>query len=185
LTRRWKTRPSDRPSARLTARPTACALSEEDTWCLWQRRAKHSWEGEAPAEPHSVRPPRLSGSCALPPIITHSTNCSSRTPLQAGRGRARGSRFGRWWQERFDLAPLIEFASKKTVPVHRLSWIYLLGGIALFLFAAQIASGCLLMLYYQPGEGTSYESVQRIMTEVPYGWFVRSAHAWGLGANVC
>ncbi len=74
---------------------------------------------------------------------------------------------------------MIEFASKKTVPVHRLSWIYLLGGIALFLFAAQIASGCLLMLYYQPGEGTSYESVQRIMTEVPYGWFVRSAHAWG------
>ena len=33
-----------------------------------------------------------------------------------------------------DLAPLVALADAKTVPMHRHSWIYLLGGVALFLF---------------------------------------------------
>ena len=69
--------------------------------------------------------------------------------------------------------------SRKTVPSHRHSWIYLLGGGAMFLFALQLASGCLLMLYYQPSESCAHESVRRIMLEVPYGWLVRSIHVWG------
>jgi cytochrome b6 len=69
--------------------------------------------------------------------------------------------------------------TKKTVPSHRQSWIYLLGGAAMFLFALQLASGCLLMLYYQPTESCAHESVRRIMLEVPYGWLIRSMHVWG------
>jgi cytochrome b6 len=65
------------------------------------------------------------------------------------------------------------------VPIHRHSWIYLLGGAALFLFGFQVATGCLLMLYYQPSESTAHESVQYIMTQVPYGWLIRSIHSWG------
>lgn len=84
-----------------------------------------------------------------------------------------------WLRERIDLAPLVALAAKKTVPIHRHSWIYLLGGAALFLFGLQITSGCLLMLYYQPTEAAAYESVGRIMTEVPYGWLIRSTHVWG------
>jgi cytochrome b6 len=49
----------------------------------------------------------------------------------------------------------------------------------MFLFALQLASGCLLMLYYQPTESCAHESVRRIMLEVPYGWLVRSMHVWG------
>jgi cytochrome b6 len=41
-----------------------------------------------------------------------------------------------------------------------------------------VASGCLLMLYYQPTEATAHESVERIMTQVPYGWLIRSIHVW-------
>ena len=84
-----------------------------------------------------------------------------------------------WFAERVDLAPVVALAAKKTVPVHRSSWIYLLGGSALFLFGLQVVGGSLLMLYYQPGETTSHESVGRIMTEVPFGSVVRSVHAWG------
>ncbi len=69
--------------------------------------------------------------------------------------------------------------AEKTVPSHRQSWIYLLGGAAMFLFALQLASGCLLMLYYQPAESCAHESVRRIMLDVPYGWLVRSMHVWG------
>jgi cytochrome b6 len=84
-----------------------------------------------------------------------------------------------WLHERIDLGPVLRWMSKKTVPVHRQSWIYLLGGAAMFLFALQAASGCLLMLYYQPAESCAHESVRRIMLEVPYGWLIRSLHVWG------
>lgn len=55
----------------------------------------------------------------------------------------------------------------------------MLGGAALFLFALQVTSGCLLMLYYQPTVASAHESVERIMSQVPYGWLIRSAHVWG------
>jgi len=84
-----------------------------------------------------------------------------------------------WLRERVDLEPAIAWSAKKAVPIHRLCWIYLLGGAALFLFGLQVLSGCLLMLYYQPAEATAHESVEGIMTEVPFGWLVRSMHAWG------
>ena len=84
-----------------------------------------------------------------------------------------------WLRERIDLDPLVGQLAKKTVPIHRYSVIYLLGGAALFLFVLQVASGCLLMLYYQPTEAAAHQSVQRIMTEVPYGWLMRSMHVWG------
>jgi cytochrome b6 len=86
---------------------------------------------------------------------------------------------GSWFRERIDLQPLLGFLAKKTVPAHRFSWIYLFGGAALFLFALQAATGCLLMLYYQPTDGTANESVRQIMTQVPYGWLIRSIHSWG------
>lgn len=90
------------------------------------------------------------------------------------RGRA-----ATWLRERIDLGPLLRWMGKKTVPDHRLSWIYLLGGAAMFLFALQAATGGLLMLYYQPSATSAHQSVRRIMLEVPYGWLVRSMHVWG------
>jgi len=84
-----------------------------------------------------------------------------------------------WLAERVELGPLVAFAAKKTVPIHRHTWIYLLGGAAMFLFALQVATGALLMLYYHPTEAGAFQSVERIMTEVPFGWLVRSMHVWG------
>ena len=92
---------------------------------------------------------------------------------------AAAARAAAWFQERIDLGPALRWMAKKTVPSHRQSWIYLLGGVAMFLFVLQLASGCLLMLYYQPAESTAHQSVRRIMLEVPYGWLVRSMHVWG------
>ena len=61
----------------------------------------------------------------------------------------------------------------KTVPVHRHSYAYYLGGMTLFLFGMQVATGALLLLYYRPSASEAYESVQFIMTRVPFGWLVR------------
>jgi cytochrome b6 len=83
-----------------------------------------------------------------------------------------------WFRERIAAGPLLRLLDRKTVPSHRHSWIYVLGGAAAFLFALQVASGSLLMLYYQPTEAAAHESVRKIATEVPSGWLVRSIHAW-------
>jgi cytochrome b6 len=84
-----------------------------------------------------------------------------------------------WLDERYQITPLLEFLREKEVPVgaHPMVWYYL-GGATLFLFTVQIASGLLLLLYYQPGAETAHESIRYITTKVPFGWLVRSVHCW-------
>lgn len=90
----------------------------------------------------------------------------------------RSSKVFDWLDERFELKPLIEFGRKKTVPVHKYSFFYYLGGITMVLFVVMVFTGILLLLYYQPGTESSYESVRLIMTKVKFGWLFRSIHHW-------
>ena len=64
------------------------------------------------------------------------------------------------------------------MPLHRCTHFYYLGGMALFLFLVQIVTGILLSLYYKPSPDQAFESVRAIMTEVDFGWLIRSAHSW-------
>ncbi|MBI3649616.1 MAG: cytochrome b N-terminal domain-containing protein [Acidobacteria bacterium] len=83
-----------------------------------------------------------------------------------------------WVNDRAGLEPLRALAHKKTVPLHRHSVWYYFGGMTLFLFAIQVGTGILLLLYYRPSAENAFESVQFIMTEVRFGWLVRSIHSW-------
>jgi cytochrome b6 len=83
-----------------------------------------------------------------------------------------------WLEERTGLSALGALARKKTVPLHRHTAWYYLGGMTLFLFAVQVATGILLLLYYRSSADEAFESVQFIMTRVPFGWLVRSIHSW-------
>jgi cytochrome b6 len=84
----------------------------------------------------------------------------------------------RWFDDRVDLDNLLKFLKHKTVPYHRYSIWYYLGGMCLYLFVVQVITGILLLLYYKPTAESAYESVQYIMTEVPFGWLVRSIHSY-------
>ena len=53
-----------------------------------------------------------------------------------------------WIDERFKISPLIEFMRHKTVPIHRHTVWYYMGGVALFLFIVQVVTGILLVLYF-------------------------------------
>jgi cytochrome b6 len=86
---------------------------------------------------------------------------------------------GEWVRDRLGLQDLARLASKKEVPIHRHTIFYYLGGMALFLFCVQVATGILLLLYYRPSATEAFESVQYIMAEVPFGWLIRSIHSWG------
>ena len=89
-----------------------------------------------------------------------------------------GSKLFNWFDKRYDLSPLIHFMEKKKVPIHNHSIWYYMGGVALFLFIVQVVSGILLLMYYRPGINSSFESVRFILTDVKFGWLVRSIHSW-------
>jgi quinol-cytochrome oxidoreductase complex cytochrome b subunit len=83
-----------------------------------------------------------------------------------------------WLDERLGIDALAALAHKKEVPVHRHSIWYYFGGMTLFLFVVQVVTGILLLLYYRPSAENAFESVQFIMSDVQFGWLVRSIHSW-------
>ncbi|HXH49263.1 MAG TPA: cytochrome bc complex cytochrome b subunit [Terriglobia bacterium] len=83
-----------------------------------------------------------------------------------------------WLNERLGGEGIEEFLRHKRVPIHRHSVWYYLGGMALFLFIIQVLTGILLLLYYRPTASGAFESVQFIMTQVKFGWLIRSIHSW-------
>lgn len=83
-----------------------------------------------------------------------------------------------WLDERLGTAALAKLAQKKEVPVHRHTVWYYFGGMTLFLFLVQVFTGIMLLLYYRPSAENAFESVQFIMTDVQFGWLIRSVHSW-------
>jgi len=89
-----------------------------------------------------------------------------------------------WLDDRAGWSALREFLSHKTVPMHRYSVFYYLGGMTLFFFLVQVCTGVLLMLYYRPSADEAFESIEFLVTTVPFGWLVRSIHAWSANLMV-
>ena len=89
-----------------------------------------------------------------------------------------------WVDDRLGWSAIREFLSHKTVPIHRYSVFYYLGGMTLFFFLVQVVTGVLLMLYYRPSAEEAFESIEFLVTAVPFGWLVRSLHAWSANLMV-
>ncbi len=94
------------------------------------------------------------------------------------------SRTRAWFAERLPLDAIQAAIDHKTVPQHRHSFWYYLGGMTLFFFGVQVATGILLLLYYRPSATEAYDSVQFIMTRVPFGWLIRSIYSWSANLMV-
>lgn len=86
------------------------------------------------------------------------------------------SAFG-YVDRRYRLRGPLQAQLNKVMPGH-LKWTNCLGGMTLICFVVQVVTGVLLAFNYKPTMDEAYLSVQRIMTEVPFGAFVRSLHAW-------
>ncbi|RMD56664.1 cytochrome B, partial [Candidatus Parcubacteria bacterium] len=84
----------------------------------------------------------------------------------------------KWLYERYNIRGIVEFMQHKTVPLHKHTIWYYLGGMTLFFFLVQITTGMLLLFYYKPSVETAFESVQFLMTKVRFGWLIRSIHSW-------
>lgn len=89
-----------------------------------------------------------------------------------------------WFQQRYPVEAVVEYSKKKDVPlVHGTIWYYF-GGVTLFLFIIQVLTGILLLFYYRTGSNQAYESVKFLMTQIHFGWLIRSIHSWSANLMV-
>jgi len=100
------------------------------------------------------------------------------------QGYPKRSKLWHWLDERIGLKDLEKLAKKKEIPLHRHTFWYYFGGMTLFLFMVQVITGILLLLYYRPSAGEAFESIQFLMTEVEFGWLIRSIHSWSANLMV-
>jgi len=81
-----------------------------------------------------------------------------------------------WLERRLQTRSLL--AALLHVRVPRTAKTFYFGGITLFLFGVQVATGTLLALYYKATPDGAYESVRFITSDVSFGWLIRSTHHW-------
>ena len=82
-----------------------------------------------------------------------------------------------WLERRTGLGTLSGALLHVRIPIEARTWY--LGGITLFLFGIQVATGTLLALYYKATPDGAYDSVKFITSGVTFGWLIRSIHHWG------
>src|ERR1700753_2986460 len=84
------------------------------------------------------------------------------------------------WRERgLPIAGLI-YSSFIAYPTPRnLNYWWTFGGILSFMLGVQIITGIVLAMHYTPHVDLAFNSVERIMRDVNYGWLLRYVHANG------
>nr|YP_010336527.1 cytochrome b6 [Rhodospora sordida]UNJ14933.1 cytochrome b6 [Rhodospora sordida] len=88
-----------------------------------------------------------------------------------------------WFEERLEIQAIADDFSSKYVPPH-VNIFYCFGGIVLTCFIMQIASGFAMTFYYRPTVTEAFSSVEYIMTDVNFGWLIRSIHRWSASMMV-
>ena len=89
------------------------------------------------------------------------------------------TRFAKWFESRLPLIGLIH-SSFVAFPVPRnLNYFWTFGGVLAFMLTAQIVTGVVLAMHYDPNAKTAFDSVEHIMRDVNYGWMLRYLHANG------
>lgn len=81
-----------------------------------------------------------------------------------------------WLQDRLGWSELTASLSALRAP--RRGFMFYLGGLTLFLFLVQVASGILLLLHYRPDAAVAFDSVEEIIGNIPYGSLIRGIHVW-------
>lgn len=85
-----------------------------------------------------------------------------------------------WLDQRYGVNELAEkYLTGKLVPLRATGWLYCLGGLAFLMFCLQIATGLLMLMYYEPSTAGAFQSVEFIVNDVPFGWLFQRAHVFG------
>jgi len=86
--------------------------------------------------------------------------------------------FERWLDTRLPIvrfgAELLDFPTPKN-----LNYWWTFGGILAVCLMVQIITGVVLAMHYDPNAANAFDSVEKIMRDVNYGWMIRYIHATG------
>jgi ubiquinol-cytochrome c reductase cytochrome b subunit len=87
-----------------------------------------------------------------------------------------------WIDARFPLTETWEnHVSKYFTPTNFNIWYYF-GSLAMLVLVIQLVSGIFLTMHYKPDATEAFDSVEFIMRDVNWGWFIRYMHSTGASA---
>lgn len=89
------------------------------------------------------------------------------------------SAIGKWWDERLPIARLMHGQFVDFPTPRNLNYLWTFGGILTFMLVAQIVTGVVLAMHYQPSAAEAFNSIEAIRRDVNYGWMLRAFHAVG------
>ncbi len=85
----------------------------------------------------------------------------------------------KWLDARLPIVRFVDEHLMQFPTPKNLNYWYTFGGILAFMLVVQIISGVVLAMHYVPHETLAFDSVERIMRDVSYGWLLRYVHANG------
>src|SRR3979409_1405201 len=85
----------------------------------------------------------------------------------------------KWIERRLPIFGLVHSSFIAYPTPKNLNYWWTFGGIATFMLGAQIVTGIVLAMHYTPEVTMAFDSVEKIMRDVNYGWLLRYAHANG------
>ncbi len=89
------------------------------------------------------------------------------------------SAFGRWLDERLPVPRLLHDQILAFPTPRNLTYLWTFGGILTFVLMVQIITGIIAAMHYVPDVEMAFQSVERLMRDVNYGWLMRYSHAVG------
>ena len=88
------------------------------------------------------------------------------------------SKVGKWFNDRLPLLSLGAHLREYPTPKNLNYW-WTFGGILTFCLIIQIVTGIVLSMHYVAHVDLAFESVEKIMRDVNYGWLIRYIHSTG------
>jgi ubiquinol-cytochrome c reductase cytochrome b subunit len=89
------------------------------------------------------------------------------------------SGFGKWLDARLPVGRLMHTQFVEFPTPRNLNYLWTFGGILTFFLLAQILTGIVLAMHYQPSATGAFDSIETIRRDVNYGWLIRNLHAVG------
>ncbi len=84
-----------------------------------------------------------------------------------------------WIDDRFPLTATWKAHLSEYYAPKNFNFWYYFGSLALFVLVIQIVTGIFLTMNYKPDAAQAFASVEYIMREVPWGWWIRYMHSTG------
>jgi ubiquinol-cytochrome c reductase cytochrome b/c1 subunit len=99
--------------------------------------------------------------------------------MSAGTHQPVGTGLVKWIDTRLPVFSYLQKEYAEFESPKNFNWFWNFGAILTFMLVLMILTGIFLAMQYQPNTGLAFDSVERIMRDVNFGWLLRYLHANG------